>query len=105
MANGVKDIRSLLLFEIIGAPLVAIVQAQIQAARATVEFIEKVGFITEGEHKASELDIGSLRMAEFRYSKLDENGKTAEFVAKIPVLSLVPIPGIQVKNAKISFNT
>ena len=98
----IKELRSLPLHEIIGAPLAAIVQAQAQAARATVEFIEKVGFIA-GEKRDTELDIGALRMAEFRYKKADETGAAAEFTARVPVLSLVPIPGIQVKTARISF--
>jgi hypothetical protein len=98
----IKELRSLPLHEIIGAPLAAIVQAQTQAARATVEFIEKVGFIA-GQKPHTELDIGALRMAEFRYEKADETGATAEFTARVPVLSLVPIPGIQVKTARISF--
>ena len=104
MSYGVKDLRSLPLFEIIGAPLIALVQAQTQAARATVEFIEKVGFDRKDSQEGpSELNVGTLRMAEFRYTKMDENREPAEFVARVPVLSLVPIPGIQMKNAKISF--
>ncbi len=104
MSYGVKDLRSLPLFEIIGAPLIALVQAQTQAARATVEFIEKVGFDRkDSQEGSSELNVGTLRMAEFRYTKMDENREPAEFVARVPVLSLVPIPGIQMKNAKISF--
>lgn len=104
MSDGVKDLRSLPLHEIIGAPLIAIVQAQAQAARVTVEFIEKVGFIPRsGEGAATELGGGTLRQAEFRYTKPDETGRPAEFVVRVPVLSLVPIPGIQVKNARIAF--
>jgi hypothetical protein len=104
MSNGVKDLRSLPLFEIIGAPMIAIIQAQTQAARATVEFIEKVGFAHEaGKQASSELDMGSLRMAEFRFTKSDEKGAEAQFIARIPILSLVAIPGVQVKDAKISF--
>src|SRR5262249_42870009 len=103
MANGVKDPRSLMLFEILGAPLIALVQAQTQAARATVEFIEKIGFAHDpSKEPSSELDIGDLRMDEFGYTKTDENGSPAQFTARVPVLSLVPIPGIQVKSAKIS---
>jgi hypothetical protein len=103
MSNGVKELRSLPLFEIIGAPMIAIVQAQAQAARATVEFIEKIGFSQEEKDDGSQPRAGALRMAEFRYTKPDENREPATFVAQVPVLSLVPIPGIQVKNAKISF--
>jgi hypothetical protein len=103
MSNGVKELRSLPLFEIIGAPLIAIVQAQAQAARATVEFIEQVGFVQEEEGTDAETKVGALRMAEFSYTKLDENREPARFAARVPVLSLVPIPGIQVRQAKISF--
>jgi hypothetical protein len=103
MSNGVKELRSLPLFEIIGAPMIAIVQAQAQAARATIEFIEKVGFNQEEQTGEPGLKVGELRMAEFSYTKLDENREPAAFVARVPVLSLVSIPGIQVKNAKISF--
>ena len=104
MASTIKALRSLPLFELIGAPMVAIVQAQSQAARATVEFIEQVGFNPPDEEAAaSELDVGDLRMAEFRYRKADERGEQTDFVARVPVLSLVPIPGIQVKTAKVAF--
>ena len=102
MASRVKDLRSLPLHDLIGAPLVAVVQAQAQAAKATVDFVERVGF-EAAEKPASERDVGSLRMAEFRYSKLDETGRMAEFVARVPVLSLVPIPAIQVRSARIAF--
>jgi hypothetical protein len=42
-------------------------------------------------------------MVEFGYTKPDENGDPAEFVARIPLLALFPIPGIRVKLAKIAF--
>jgi uncharacterized protein DUF2589 len=99
MSNGVKDLRTLPLFELIGAPLVAMVQAEILAARATVDYIEKVGFVPGADPSQP----GSLRMAAFRYTKLDESRQPAEFTAQVPVLSLVPIPGIQIKTAKVSF--
>jgi Protein of unknown function (DUF2589) len=99
MSNGVKDLRALPLFEIIGAPLVAMVQAEILAARATVDYIEKVGFVPGADPSQP----GSLRVAEFRYTKLDENRQPAEFTARVPVLSLVPIPGVQIKTARVAF--
>jgi hypothetical protein len=100
MANGVKDLRSIALHDLIGAPIVAVVRAQAEAARATVEFVEAVGLTAD---RVSEEDAGALRMAEFRYTKLDENGSPAEFVARVPVLSLVPIPALQIRTARLSF--
>lgn len=105
MANGVQDLKSLPLSDIIGAPVGAIVQAEAQAAKIAIEFIEKVGFQKDpnAPPDAGALDVGSLRMVEFGYTKPDENGDPAEFVAKIPLLALFPIPGIRVKLAKIAF--
>jgi hypothetical protein len=100
MANGVKDLRSIALHDLIGAPIVAVVRAQAEAARATVEFVEAVGLTAD---RVSEEDAGALRMAEFRYTKPDENGSPAEFVARVPVLSLVPIPALQIRTARLSF--
>jgi len=99
MAEIVKDLRALPLQELIGAPLVALVQAQALAARATVDFVEQVGFIPGSDAG----DPASLRMAEFHYEKNDATGTPATFAARVPVLSLVPVPGIQIKNARIAF--
>lgn len=105
MANGVQDLKSLPLQDIIGAPVSAIVQAETQASRTALQFIEKVGFVkaADAPADASALDVGSLRMVEFGYTKPDENGDPAEYVARIPLLALFPIPGIRVKLAKIAF--
>lgn len=106
MANGVQDLKSLPLADIIGAPVSAIVQAETQAARTAIEFIEKVGFQKDpnAPPDASALDAGQLRMVEFGYTKPDENGNPAQFTARIPLLALFPIPGIRVALAKIAFS-
>ncbi len=103
-------VRSLNLHELIGATLISIVRADAEAAKATLDFVETVGFIpSEEEGEAAEVDqttiqAGQLRMAEFRYQKLDENNETSQFVASVPILSLVPIPGLQIKEAKLAFS-
>lgn len=105
MANGVKDLKSLPLSDIIGAPVSAIVQAETQAAETAIRFIEKVGFQRDPDAPPNQtaLDAGRLRMVEFGYTKPDENGEPAEFIARIPLLALFPIPGIRVALAKIAF--
>lgn len=102
MADVIQGIRSLPLHDLIGATLVAIIEADAQAAQATLEYIETVGFVTPSKPEAGEDSIaaGALRMAEFRYRKLDENNEVSEFVASVPVLSLVPIPALQVQDAR-----
>ena len=97
----VQSVRALQLHELISAPMVAMVQADAQAARATLEFIETVGFTADASAPGG-TDENRLRMARFRYRKLDENGDVAEFVAEVPVLSLVAVPALQIKEAKIA---
>ncbi len=106
MAGTAQGIRSLPLADLIGATLVAIVEADAAAARATLDFIETVGFVPPAQEQTPEggITAGNLRMAEFRYRKLDENNEVAEFVAAVPVLALVPIPALQVRDARFKLS-
>lgn len=100
MARQISEIQSLPFYQIIGAPLMAIVQGQTQAAQATAEFIERVGF----EPVAGTPGMGNLRMVVFTYQKPGADGIPITFRAEVPILSLVPIPAIQVKSANFEFN-
>lgn len=102
MSNGVQDLRSLPLSDIIGAPVSAIVQAEAQAARTTLDFIEQVGFVKDPSAPAGTL--GALRMVEFSYDKPDVNGQPAHFVTRVPLLALLPVPGVRIKTARVSFS-
>ncbi|WP_428267626.1 DUF2589 domain-containing protein [Haliangium sp.] len=98
MAEEVKDLKSLPLYEIIGAPISAMVQAESQAAWTALEFIEKVGFQppdADGVHQ--------IKMVEFGYTKPGPDGEPTEFVARIPLLALLPLPGIRIKTARVGF--
>jgi hypothetical protein len=104
MAEEITGIRSMALGELLGATMVAVIQADALAARATLEFIETVGFGAGTEDGAGDGTAPErLRMAAFRYRKQDETGQVAEFVAEVPILSLVSIPALQVKEAKFAF--
>ena len=107
MADGTISVRSLKLGELLGSTLVAVIEADALAAKATLEYIETVGFsgATEAgeESTGATTPAGRLRMAQFQYSKRDETNQVADFVAEVPILSLVPIPALQVQNATFSF--
>ena len=102
MARQLSELQSLPFHQIIGAPLTAIVAGQAQAAQATAEFIERVGFERSADGKTGE--IGKLKMVTFSYKKPDVNGDLKEYVLEIPLLSMVPIPSIEVKEAELEFN-
>jgi hypothetical protein len=99
MADELARVRSLPLGDLLGGAMVSVVQADALAARATLDFVQEVGFVPSADPATT----GSLRMAAFRYQKRDEDGQVAEFVAEVPVLSLVTVPSLQVKEAKFSF--
>ena len=101
MARQISELQSLPFHQIIGAPLLALVQGQAQAAQATAEYIERVGFVNEGNHVSGE--FGDLRMVTFSYQKPDTEGNLQNYTTKIPLLSLVPIPAIEIKEADLEF--
>ncbi|MCA9712119.1 MAG: DUF2589 domain-containing protein, partial [Myxococcales bacterium] len=105
MPNGVQDLKSIPLQDILGAPISALVQAEAQASRTALSFIEEVGFVrpADAPPDASALDVGDLRMVEFGYTKPDADGNPAHFIARIPLLALFPIPGLRVKLATLTF--
>lgn len=94
--------RSLSFSQLVGSPIVAIVQAEAMAARASADFIESVGFVKQDG--SDENAYGKLRTVTFSYTKQDVNGVPVIEEVELPLLSLVPIPLLQVKDAQLSFN-
>lgn len=89
------------LYEMIGAPLVAMVQGESLAAQAAAEFIETVGFVPPAGSPTD--NYGKLRMVTFSYLKQDINGQAEVVEMQLPVLSLVPIPLLQIAEGEIEF--
>ena len=88
--------------ELIGAPLRALVEAEAYAAQTTVQFIREVGFVANDDDDKE--NFGELRVITFQYTKTGIDGKTLQAELKVPVLSIVPIPALQIKSATIDFN-
>ena len=93
----ITSVEALQLSQLLGALLSSVVDAQAQAARSTVEFVESVGFETtpDGER---------LRNVKIRYFKKDENDERSEFEVEVPLLALVSVPSLAVKQAKLTFS-
>lgn len=109
--------------KIIAAPLVATVQADVYAAVAFVEFIEKYGFEkTDAIFKqlaaagyeedmvganTANTKLGKLKMVTFYYDyEVIENGKPVVRTVRVtlPFLSLLPLPLLQVNDAEYRFD-
>jgi len=91
------------LYQLMGAPLQALVEAETNAAFATAKFIKEVGFSKIAKEGEPEEDFGNLRMVTFRHEKIDSDGTKRTFKVEVPLLSLVPIPALQIKDADLDF--
>lgn len=118
-----QELSSINFAGMIGGPLSAVVNAQSQAALATVDFIKSVGFSPDTEDETTgQVTPGTPVYVTFKYPKmtapfvpavLDEDGATvspatpAEFeqmVLEVPILTMLPIPFIRVDFAEIDFH-
>lgn len=86
--------------DLLGIPIADLIKAETHAAEATTEFIEKIGF----NPPAKGDQIGNLRLITFNYYEIDLSGKQIQREVQIPLLSLVPIPVLQIERAEIDFN-
>lgn len=123
MAHDTRDREALRLYQLIGAPLLAVVQAEAQAAQVSADFIRRVGFEQAAEAApvvpgsasgpSGPADttvllqdggrLGALKTANFSMSRTAPDGNAVVHDVHIPVLSLFPIPMLQVKDAEFDF--
>lgn len=98
---------ALSLYQLLGAPLYALIQAETYAANATAEFIERVGFEPqvrqEGSEPAPQEDMGKLRTISFQQERRTPDGQGVSYKVEVPLLSILPIPALQIKEAELEF--
>lgn len=84
--------------QLIGAPLRAAADASTQLANSTADFINRVGFDTDGK----------VRTVTFAYQRnsVNEDGTSNldEMKVDVPMLAIVPIPNLQVDEVNILFD-
>lgn len=88
------------LSQLIGAPIHALVDAEAQSAMATARFIRTVGFTGDGEDMG---ELGDLQMARFKRRRRGADGEEEELQVEIPLLSMLPIPALQIKDAELDY--
>lgn len=82
----------------IAAPLVATLEADAMTTTRYVDFLREVAFEDDGKG-----GLGKLRTLSFQYYQNDKGAKTLKSV-QIPVISLIPIPLLQIKEATFDFD-
>lgn len=95
-----KSIKAHNINQLMGAPIIALVEAESQSASATAKFISDIGF-HNSDNKNN--NFGDLKMITFYYEKLNHSGKMQRFKMEVPLLSLVQIPVLKIKDAKINY--
>lgn len=118
MSYTSESISSLPFGQLIGGPLLAAIDAQSQASKATIDFITEVGFVrdTTGLPENASKDVlfdnnndaietplfGKVRMVEFTYSEVTST-TTLDRTIKVPLLSLVSPPSFGIDSMSIDF--
>ncbi len=89
------------LSQLIGAPIRALVEAEAQSAAATAHFIRSVGFKPPDDARLEE--FGDLQMARFKTVRRGADGGEEEVEVQIPLLTLLPIPALQIRDATLDY--
>lgn len=100
MLSQGQELAAIDFADIIGGPLLAVINAQAKAANMTYAFIQQVGFTGSGS-------TPQLKVVEFDFSQM-LGGNTGmsggSSTIKVPLLSLIPIPFIRIESMTITFN-
>jgi|GEM_PF-5887956 len=91
-----SKLDSIEFYELIGAPLLGFVQAEHQAAQATLEMVEQLGFEQTPTGRR-------IRTTRFFSEKPGPDGQLQRVEHQIPTLTLLQIPMMQTKHAELEF--
>ncbi len=100
----VNSLTALPFDQIVGAPLLAAIEAQGQAALATVDFINTVGF-DPASGSSTPPEPANARVISFKYKRTNPaTPETPEEVTlEVPLLTIVPIPHLRIADMTIDF--
>ena len=120
MANGLLKLsdqfQGLPMGELIGGPLSAAADTQVQLAQSTADFINQVGFETEtDETQTPPVTVRKMRYVEFTFERpkqIEDTTTTppeSKVIAEtvkltVPMLSIVPVPNLQIDNVDVTFD-
>jgi hypothetical protein len=104
MLSQGQELAAIDFADIIGGPLIAVINAQAKSAHVTSNFIQQTAFTTDQNPK--------LKVVSFDFSQIlgsqTQTGTSAltsdQLTIKVPLLTLLPIPFIRVDSMTITFN-
>ena len=92
-----EQFKGLSMSSLIGGPLKAACDAQMELAKSTAEFISQMGF--DENNKCRTVEVA------FKRPGLKENGnvEAEQMKLEVPLLSIVPIPNLQIDEVNVLF--
>lgn len=100
-----NDTTELQLHHVLAAPLAALVRAEAISAMALLDFISTVGFqAVDATAEKSSDNFGEMRMVSFRYQRQQADGSVRQMTMQVPVLALIPLPVLNVKDSSFTFD-
>lgn len=97
--------------DLIGGPLTAACNAQVQLANATANFIKVVGFLPPAGNNTDPNAVGDIRTATFKFNRPtgaapDANGVVPMEAVQldVPLLAIVRVPALAIDKVDITFD-
>lgn len=88
-------------------PISSIIKADFFAAQQFLDYVQSFGFSGEAAQSGAEKSrggfIGDLKMTSFRFQQSTEGGGSQDRFLRVPALSMIPLPLLQVKEANFDF--
>lgn len=93
------------LYQLFAAPVLATIDADFYAARKFIEYIKEYGFDAPTTNpEAPKSDWGKLKTIKFRYFTQGQGGVLIEHRIELPLISLIPLPILQIDRATFDMN-
>ena len=101
---------------LLGSPLLAAIEAQVQGSMCAVNYFKIVGFeqsmmsqmmsavASKNPMAAAMVSLGKPRMVYFQFPKRLPDGKEVTHTLSVPFLTMVPLPNLRVTNLRLDFN-
>lgn len=100
--NLTAELNNIDFRKMIGGPLQAAVDAQVASSLATIDFINKVGFVENEQGKKE------LVMVDFSHTRKDvkADGTADDRIVnvRVPLIAMLPIPSLRIEHCIIDFN-
>lgn len=109
MSSFIDDDSVISLSKLLSQPLIATLEADFDTAKRFVEFMTTYGLEeVEASESRSSLDLNktlSLKMVTFLYRQIDPTDRQEKlFRVQVPLISLIPLPLLQIERAEFDFN-